>query len=259
MNKRLSAALLLASLSACRTVPYTGRKQMLLISPGQEQQMGLQAYQETLSKERLSTDAAKTALVRRVGERLARAADRPDFQWEFNLIEDDKTVNAWCLPGGKVAVYTGLLPVAQDEAGLAVVMGHEIAHALARHGAERMSEGLLANFGGAALSVLLADKPGSAQQLYGAAYGLGVNVGVLLPHSRSQESEADRIGLILMAKAGFDPENAIGFWERMKAAKGGGGGGPLEKYLGTHPPDDERIADIRKRIPEARKQLKKPA
>lgn len=246
------------ALGACRTVPYTGRKQMLLISPGQEQQMGLQAYRETLAQSKLSTDADKVALVRRVGERLAKAADQPDFQWEFNLIEDDKTVNAWCLPGGKVAVYTGLLPVAQDEAGLAVVMGHEIAHALARHGAERMSQGLLANFGGVALSVLLADKPSSAQQLYGAAYGLGVNVGVLLPHSRNQESESDRIGLLLMAKAGYDPEAAIGFWERMKAAKGGGASSPLERYLSTHPPDDRRIADIRGWIPEARKQLKKP-
>lgn len=253
MRARCAVVLALAAFAACRSVPYTGRKQMLLISPGQEQQMGLSAYQETLAKERLSTDAAKVAMVRRIGERLAKAADKPDFQWEFNLIEDDKTVNAWCLPGGKVAVYTGLLPITQDEKGLAVVMGHEIAHAIARHGAERMSEGLLANFGGVALSVLLADKPAAAQQMYGAAYGLGVNVGVLLPHSRGQESEADRIGLILMAKAGYDPGEAVGLWERMKAAKGGKGGSSLEAFLSTHPTDDKRIEDIKGWLPEARK------
>jgi metalloendopeptidase OMA1, mitochondrial len=250
-----AALILLAAFAGCRTVPMTGRKQLVLIGEGDERKMGLTAYQEALSKERLSTDAAKVDMVRRVGKRLAAAADKPDFQWEFNLVEDDKTINAWCLPGGKVAVYTGLLKVTEDEAGLAVVMGHEIAHALARHGGERMSQGLLAQAGGMALAVALSQKPDQTQQLAQQAYGLGVGVGVLLPYSRHQESEADRIGLTLMAKAGYDPEAALGFWDRMAKATGEKGSG-LEKYLSTHPPARERIEDIRKRIPEARAHYK---
>ena len=239
-------------LAACQTVPYTGRKALSLISAEEETKLGLTAYQQALRKERLSTDAAATAMVRRVGGRLAEAADKKDYQWEFNLVEDDATINAWCLPGGKVAVYTGLLKVTQDEEGLAVVMGHEIAHALARHGAERMSQGLLAQTGAAALSVAMASKPAETQALYERAYGLGVNVGVLLPYGRAQESEADRIGLILMAKAGYDPESAVPFWERMASATGGAGSG-LEKYLSTHPANADRIKDIKERLPEAKK------
>jgi predicted Zn-dependent protease len=198
-------------------------------------------------------------MVRRVGERLAAAADKPDYKWEFNLIDDPKTVNAWCLPGGKVAVYSGILPVTQDENGLAVVLGHEISHALARHGAERMSQGLLAQLGGAALSVALANRPGETQQLAQQAYGAGAQVGVLLPFSRAQESEADHIGLILMAKAGYDPATAVGFWTRMSQQKGAGGGGGLERYLSTHPPDVQRIKDIQRELPEAEKYYRRAA
>lgn len=247
-----------AAMLACKTVPYTGRKNLVLISADQEAQLGLDAYKEALSKAELSKDADKVALVKRVGDRLAVAADRPDFKWEFNLIQDDKTVNAWCLPGGKVAVYTGLLPVAKDEAGLAVVMGHEIAHALARHGAERMSQGLMAQAGGVLVDVaaVMANKPGQTRQLYQQAYGAGVQVGALLPFSRAQESEADRIGLILMAKAGYDPEAAVGFWGRMASAGGGGGEG-LGKYLSTHPSHGDRIKQIQERLPEARGHMKR--
>lgn len=247
-----------AAILACKTVPFTGRRNLVLISADQESQMGLDAYKDALSKAELSKDPAQVALVKRVGERLAAAADRPDFQWEFNLIQDDKTVNAWCLPGGKVAVYTGLLPVAKDEAGLAVVMGHEIAHALARHGAERMSQGLMAQAGGVLVDVAaaMANKPVQTRQLYQQAYGAGVQVGALLPFSRAQESEADRIGLILMAKAGYDPEAAVGFWGRM-AQTGGGGGEGLGKYLSTHPSHGDRIKQIQERLPEARGHMKR--
>jgi metalloendopeptidase OMA1, mitochondrial len=227
----------LAAAAACRTVPYTGRRQLSLIPADQEAALGVTAYQETLKKEKVSTDPEKNAMVRRVGERIAAAADKPDFQWEFKVIEDDKTVNAWCLPGGKVAVYTGILPV----------MGHEVAHALARHGGERMSQGMLAQLGGVALSVAMAEKPGQTQALAQQAYGLGVGVGVLLPYGRHQESEADQIGLILMAKAGYDPRAAVDFWTRM--AKGEKASPGLERFLRTHPTNEDRIADIQRLLP----------
>lgn len=246
--------LLLAAAAACQNVPYTKRSRLVLVSAGEEAALGQNAYTEELSKARLSTDAAATAMVRRVGERIAVAADKPDFKWEFNLIDDPKTVNAWCLPGGKVAVYSGILPITQDEDGLAVVMGHEIAHALARHGSERMSQGLLAQLGGVALGAALATKPAATQQLAQQAYGAGATVGVLLPFSRAHESEADRIGLILMSKAGYEPGAAVGFWGRMAQA---GGKDSAPEFLRTHPADGKRIADIEKHLPEARGYLKK--
>lgn len=263
-NKRMNRIFMLLSatalsfLASCSSVPYTGRNQLVLISPDQEKGLGLQAYQETLKKSKLSDDQEKVALVRRVGQRLAKAADKPEFEWEFNLIEDDKMINAWCLPGGKVAIYTGILPVTQDEEGMAVVMGHEIAHALAKHGAERMSQGIMAQAGGLAMSVLISDKPALTQNLFSQAYGVGVGVGILLPFGRKQESESDRIGLILMAKAGYNPEAAVGFWERMHKASGKGESGELEKYLSTHPTDQTRIKQIKKWLPEAKKYRQPP-
>lgn len=236
----------------CQAVPVTGRQGLMLVPAAQERQMGEQAYAEALQKGPLSKDAVAVARVRRVGERLAAAAERSDFAWEFNLLVEDQTINAWCLPGGKVAVYTGLLPVAKDDAGLAVVMGHEIAHALARHGGERMSQGLLAQYGGSLLSAVIAQKPAETRALYQKAYGAGVQVGALLPFSRAHESEADRIGLVLMAKAGYDPAQAVEFWKRMAAATGGSGGAGLEKYLRTHPTNADRIAQIEGWLPEAR-------
>lgn len=245
----------LAAFAACQSVPYTKRSQLVLVSAGEEAALGDSAYKDALSKAKLSSDTGATAMVRRVGERIAVAADKPDFKWEFNLIDDPKTVNAWCLPGGKVAVYSGILPVTQDEDGLAVVMGHEIAHALARHGSERMSQGLLAQLGGVALGVAMASKPAETQQLAQQAYGAGATVGVLLPYSRAQESEADHIGLILMAKAGYEPGAAVPFWRRMAQASGGKDSTP--EFLRTHPADDKRIAEIERNLPEARGYLKK--
>lgn len=257
MRGRLLAVTAVVSAGlACKTVPFTGRRNLVLISADQEKRLGLDAYREALGKEKASGDAEKVALVRRVGQRLAAAAERPDFDWEFNLLENDKLVNAWCLPGGKVAVYTGLLPVAKDEAGLAVVMGHEIAHALARHGAERMSQGLIAQTGGVLLDVALAQKPEQTRALYQQAYGAGVQVGALLPFSRAQESEADHIGLILMAKAGYDPRAAADFWGRMAAAGGGQDDG-LGKYLSTHPSHGDRIKRIQELTPEALKHYRR--
>ena len=241
-------------LTACRSTPVTGREQLILIPESQEVQMGLTAYRDVLSKSKLSSDSEKVAMVRRVGERIAAVADKPDYKWEFNLIDDDKTVNAFCLPGGKVAVYTGILPVTEDEAGLATVMAHEIAHALARHGGERMTTGLLAQLGLVALDVGLAVKNQDPKMIeaLNAAYGAAAQVGVILPFSRKQELEADHIGLLLMSKAGYDPQSALHFWERMaKLDKA-----KAPEFLSTHPSDEKRVQQIAKWLPEAEKEYR---
>jgi len=220
--------------------------------------MGLQQYSTILKESKLSEDREKVRLVNRVGKKIARAAEEfledsglgwqvKDYKWEFNLIEDDKTINAWCMPGGKVAVYTGILPITRDETGLAVVVGHEVAHAIADHGNERMSQALLVSMGGIALSVAVAEKPEETQELFMAAFGVSASVGFLLPYSRVHESEADRIGLMLMARAGYDPREAIPFWQRMNKKAGPR---PPE-FLSTHPVPETRIADIKSYIPEA--------
>jgi predicted Zn-dependent protease len=226
--------------------------------------MAAQQYGEFISSHKLSGDLQATAMVRRVGRKIQAAveqyfADRGqsqslrDYRWEFNLVEDS-LVNAWCMPGGKVVVYTGLLPVTRDENGLAVVMGHEIAHAIAQHGEERMSQGLVAQFGGIALSAALKDKPEQTQSLFMTAYGLGATIGVILPYSRLHEAEADRIGLIFMAMAGYNPQIALDFWQRMAEQKSGGA--PPE-FLSTHPSDQTRINKIREFMPEAQEYYKK--
>lgn len=240
---------LLSSLAACRSTPVTGREQLILIPESQEIQMGLTAYQQILSESKLSEDPEKVALVRRVGERIAAAAKKQDYKWEFNLIEDDKQVNAFALPGGKVAVYTGLLPITQNEAGLATVMSHEVAHAIARHGGERITTGLLAQFGLMALDIGLAasqQDPKLVRALT-AAYGAAAQVGVILPFSRKQESEADRIGLTFMSRASYDPREALEFWERMSKVEKQ----KAPEFLSTHPSDETRIRQIAKWLPEA--------
>lgn len=245
--RALASALLLA---ACSTVPYTNRSQLMIMSEGEEAALGAQAYKEVLQGAKIERDPRVNEVVRRVGQRIAEAANRPDFQWEFVVIDDPEQVNAFALPGGKVAVYTGMFPVAETEAGLATVMGHEVAHALARHGAERMSQQTGLSVVGTGLAVALgaSGTSGVTQQVAMQAFGLGAQVGVLLPFSRSQESEADHIGLILMAKAGYDPAEAIGFWERMDERSGGKS--PPE-FLSTHPNHGTRSQDIRKWLPEA--------
>lgn len=244
------AVLLLAP--ACGTVSGTGRSQLLLISKSEEHQMGLEAWNQIKAKEKVSEDAAANALVAKVGQRLAAAVGDKSFQWEFVVFES-KQANAFCLPGGKIAVYSGILPITKDEDGLAVVLGHEIAHATARHGGERLSQGLVAQLGAAAVAKGLGSKDPETTKAVYAALGIGIGVGVLLPFSRTHESEADRIGLQFMAKAGYHPRHAIGFWERM-AKKGGDGGIEL---LSSHPSHSTRTQQIRRWIPEALRHYKK--
>jgi predicted Zn-dependent protease len=255
---------LLLAVSACSTVPVTGRRQLNLIPASTINSMSFQNYQQFLSEHKVIRDTDDARMVERVGGNIQSAVERyltqqrmsdelKGYAWEFNLVED-KQVNAWCMPGGKVVVYSGILPVTQDETGLAVVMGHEIAHAIAHHGSERMSQGLLAEFGGVAISELLRNQPAAAQNLFMSAYGIGANVGVLLPFSRRQESEADHLGLIFMAMAGYDPHQAVDFWQRM--SKQNEGSAPPE-FLSTHPADQTRIRDIEKLVPEAMEYYKK--
>ncbi len=252
----LFAVLLL--ISACATVPITERRSLQILPDSELATLSLEQYSEVLKKSKLSNDPQKLQMVRRVGGHIAQATEEffkesgmeeeiKNYKWEFNVIEDDKVVNAWCMPGGKVAVYTGLLPVAGNETGLAVVLGHEIAHAIAKHGNERMSQGLLVQLGGLGLAAALGSQPAATTNLFMTAYGASAQVGFLLPYSRVHESEADRIGLILMAKAGYDPRQAIPFWERMNAK---GGSRPPE-FLSTHPAPETRIEDIKTLIPEA--------
>ncbi len=248
---------------SCSTVPITGRKSLNLIPSGEMLSMSFQQYGDFLKANKLSTDKEQTAMVKRVGGKIQSAVERyfaekglsdqlKDYKWEVNLVES-KEVNAWCMPGGKIVVYTGILPVTQTEAGLAVVMGHEVSHAIAEHGNERMSQGLLAQLGAAGLSVALQNKPEQTKNLWMSAYSVGAQYGALLPFSRTQESEADEIGLTLMAMAGYNPNEAVSFWERM--AKSSEGKAPPE-FMSTHPSDATRIADIKKHVPEAMKYYK---
>ena len=246
-------------LVGCETNPYTGRSQLLMTSVSQEMQMGAQAYNQVKSdpKMRPSQDPREIEPVKRVAARIVEAAKRSkyaemaqQFQWEVTVIKDDKTANAFALPGGKMAVYTGIFPMAKTEAGLAAVMGHEVVHALARHGAERMSQGQVANIGlqvvGAAVG--MSSKNPALGQATMAALGAGAQVGVLLPFSRKHESEADYVGILLAADAGYDPRESVALWERM--AQVSGGGGPAE-FLSTHPSHDTRIDQLKEWMPEA--------
>lgn len=254
----IAAIWLMLMFQGCAEVPITQRKGLHLVPETELLSMSFQQYNDVLKKSKLSTDTRKVEMVRRVGIRIAKSAETfltetgqqdkiKNYKWEFNLIEEDKTVNAWVMPGGKAAVYTGILPFTQNETGLAVVLGHEVAHALADHGNERMSEALVANMGGMALSVALSQRPQQTQQLFMKVYGVGANVGFLLPYSRLHESEADRIGLTLMARAGYDPREAIPFWQRMSSQEGQ----RPPQLLSTHPAPETRVADIKKYLPEA--------
>lgn len=233
--------------SGCRTVEMTGRKQLLLVPESNEMKLGASAFQETIAEEKLSTNLHYVQMVNRVGQRIAAAANRPDYQWEFKLIAS-ATQNAFCLPGGKVAIYEGILPVCQNEAGLAVVMSHEIAHALARHGGERMSQGYLVNGVGTALSVVLQNQEQVLKDRVTKAYGVASEYGFVLPYSRKHESEADHMGLMLMARAGYDPSEAPAFWQRFGAAAGSG---ETPEFLSTHPADERRSSDLAELLPEA--------
>lgn len=260
MGKVVGLGLGAVLLAGCYTVPETGRKSFNFMSEGEEMQLGFSEFEKMKKEVPLSKDAAATALVERVGRRIAAVAqpDMPNAQWEFVVFES-KEANAFCLPGGKVGVYTGILPITRDEAGLATVIGHEVAHAVARHGGSRMSTAVaLQTAGGVAGSVLGATKYANWGPAFSQVYGVGSQVGVALPHSRLQESEADRIGLRYMARAGYDPEAAIGFWQRFAEFNRQSGGGETPWFLRTHPVDETRIQQIRDWLPEARAQSRAP-
>ena len=236
--------------TGCSTVPVTGRSQLNLMSQDQEKQLGLTSFEQMKKEVPVSQDVYAKALVEKVGKKIAAVAgpDMPNAQWEFVVFES-KEANAFCLPGGKVGVYTGILPITKDEAGLATVLGHEVAHAVARHGGERMTEAMGLELLGAAASSATAQS--KYHDYVGAGYGLGSQVGVALPHSRAQESEADHIGLIYMAKAGYDPEQAVKFWERFAAFSKQQGGEDVW-FLRTHPLNEDRIKQLQQWMPEAR-------
>lgn len=242
---------------SCSKVPVTGRKQVNILPESQLVDMGFQQYRAFLQQNpAVPVNDGRAQMVKNAGQRISVAVEQfmrskgqgariKDYKWEFNLV-NDSAANAWCMPGGKVVVYSGLLPITQDEAGLAVVMGHEIAHAIARHGNERMSQMLLVQAGGIGLSVLLRDKPQQAQNIFLQSYGIGSTLGVLA-YSRTHETEADKLGLVFMAMAGYDPQQAIPFWQRM-ASKGGP---KPPQIISTHPSDETRVAEIKKFMPTA--------
>jgi len=240
--------------TACQTVQETGRSQFNVVSAEQEMQLGFQEFEKMKKEVPISKDAAATAMVERVGKRIAAVATLPDAQWEFVLFESE-VPNAFCLPGGKVGIYTGILPITKDEAGLATVMGHEVAHAVARHGGERMTTAMGLQILGLAVGI------GARESKYAAliqqGYGLGSQVGVALPHSRSQESEADEIGLYYMARAGYDPEAAVGFWQRFAEFNSKSGGGETPWFLRTHPIDEDRARRLQELMPKAKAQYQK--
>lgn len=228
-------------LSSCSTTPVSGKKAFLLTTESQENQQGREAYKEILSKEKEIIGTRESKMVEAIGKRIAAVANKPDFQWEFKTIQSD-TPNAFCLPGGKVAVYTGIFKYAKNEAGLATVMGHEIGHALARHGGQRMSQAMATNVAMAGLAVVGLSKMDPVKRdLAMAALGAGATIGIILPFSRAHETEADEIGLTLMSRAGYDPHEAVNFWDRFSSA--GGGKSPPE-FLSTHPTSSKRKENL---------------
>jgi metalloendopeptidase OMA1, mitochondrial len=241
MQKIVSLILILFFIASCVSAPYTGRSQLMLVSESDEVTSGQLAYRQILRDSVSTSDQEALRMVRTVGERIAAAANKPDYRWEFRVINEPETVNAFCVPGGKVAVYTGIFPIARDEAGLAVVLGHEVAHALLRHAGERMSQAEVLGAG-----MALAGASGISPQIL-QALGLGASVGLILPFSRSQESEADHVGLILMAKAGYDPRVALEVWDRMARKEKGA----PPAFLSTHPGYETRVQQLRSFMPEA--------
>lgn len=261
MKQYFSAFLFVVLILSCTRVPITGRRQVNLLSESELMKMSLTEYNKFIGTHPPLPDSdPNTQMVKNVGKNIQAAVERfmngskkykkriAGYKWQFNLVKEDKTVNAWCMPGGKVVVYTGLLPITMNETALAVVMGHEIAHAIARHGNERMSQGLAIQTGGAILSVAMSTQSGATQDLFNQSYGAVSGLGILA-YSRKHELEADKLGLVFMAMAGYDPREAVAFWQRMsKVSKGDN-----IAILSTHPSDDKRIEEIRKFLPKAMK------
>lgn len=243
----IALLVLIFSLVSCATVPYTGRSQLVLVSPQEEVALGQRAASQVLQQSQMSSNPTYINEVNTVGSRIAAVADQPGFRWQFHVLQD-KDANAFALPGGKVFVNTGMFRYATDDAELATVIAHEVAHVIAHHGAERISRSMLTQLGGAVVAGALNVYSPGAQQAVSAAYGLATNVGVILPHSRSQEMEADQIGLILMAKAGYDPRVAIKFWQKMMRADKSSS---VPAFLSTHPADQQRLSKIKAFMPEA--------
>ena len=237
---------------ACATVPYTNRKQFNLLSPQQELQLGSEAYQDILRKHAKSQNKKWEKELKEVGNDIKRVANERRFRWEFNLLKGSE-VNAFALPGGKVAFWEGIMPICKSKDGIAVVMGHEVAHAIARHGAERVSQGMGLALVGELLAAGLSNSNRRDRELALSLFGVGATVGAILPWSRGNESEADRIGLILMAKAGYDPKEAPRFWTRMSRKSGA----KQPELLSTHPSDQTRIKNLKKWLPEAQKYYRK--
>ena len=260
-------ATIMLAISSCSTVPLTGRSRLSLVDESQLQQQAAIGYAQLLSDPQTKVVPASSAnaqMVKRVGRKIAASVTKymnqngygeqiKDYRWEFNLI-DSKEINAWCMPGGKVAIYSGILPVTKDEAGLATVMGHEIAHAIAQHSSERASQMTAAQLGGAAVGIATSGQSQATQQIVNQLYGIGGQL-TILKFSRNQELEADQMGLSFMAMAGYNPSTAIGFWQRMAQASASSAKPPV--FLSTHPTDDSRIAQIQKVLPEAMKYYKK--
>jgi predicted Zn-dependent protease len=263
MNLKLLLITALLAASACATNPFTGKKTMALVPNSQILPMAFAQYDKFLSENKVITGTAEADMIKRVGLRISKAAERwldannyqgylKDYKWDYNLVED-KAINAWCMPGGKIVFYTGILPIADNETGIAAIMGHEVAHALANHGQQRMSAGVVQQLGAVAGNVAIKDE--QKRNLFNKYYGVGSTVLGVLPFSRSHEAEADRIGIYIMAIAGYNPDEASKLWERMKA-NGNGKKGPPE-FLSTHPSHDSRIANLRTLASAARTEAKK--
>ena len=249
-------------IAACATNPFTGKKTMALVPNSQLFPTAFAQYNQFLTENKVVTGTKDAEMITRVGQRIAVAAERwltanghvgylNDYKWEYNLV-DDKTVNAWCMPGGKIVFYTGILPIAANETGVAAIMGHEVAHALANHGQQRMSAGMLQQFGAVAGNIAIKDE--ESRNAFNQYYGVGSQVGLMLPFSRSHETEADKIGLYIMAIAGYNPDEAAELWKRMKA--NGGGEAPPE-FMSTHPSNDTRIAHLTDLAPKAKEEAVK--
>lgn len=259
MKKYLSLTAFLMLVYSCATNPITGKKDLNFVSNSELFPSAFQQYDSFLKENKVITGTSDAKRVEVVGSRIKAAAEKyltylgqtqylKDYRWEYKLV-DNKEVNAWCLPGGKIVVYSGILPITQNEAGLATVMGHEVSHALANHGAQRMSAAQLQQLGAVGVAVATGSQSAEKQQMWQQYYGIGSEVGVMLPFSRNNESEADKIGLTLMAIAGYNPDDSIAFWSRM-SAKSGGSGTP--EFLSTHPSDATRIANLKSLIPQAK-------
>lgn len=262
MKKITFLAACILFLSGCSSVPLTGRKQILLVNDQDVLSSSLSQYQEFMKTAPRSTNGTQAAMVTRVGKRIAAATEQylrnnglaseiTNFKWEFNLVRDNQ-VNAFCMPGGKIVVYEGLMKLVGSDDELAVVLGHEVAHAVAKHSNERMSQQMLAQYGAQVLGGVLSEKSAAVQEIAGQVYGLGAQYGVMLPFSRKHETEADKMGLVFMAMAGYNPDKAITFWQKMAQNSGGQ---QVPEFMSTHPSDASRISTIQKALPEIKKKF----